>query len=177
MATTTLSTIEIEQTTRLLKKYLPSGTVLQMSLNGWKVTWLGHHSNLPCTSPNGFTELVKSTHIGTSTKSVSTVRITTRKTLKDSGSRTTGPPVEDEQVGTRDHQQEEEQQHRHRRSEAEVPVDERRTVDVHGDDVGALRRLGAEEHERRVEVVERPEEEHQDHHQVDRPQRRHGDVA
>jgi len=53
MAIKTLNAVDTSDTTRLLTKYRPSGTVLHMSMNGLSVGWLGHQVKSPCTSPSG----------------------------------------------------------------------------------------------------------------------------
>src|SRR5665811_442056 len=105
-----------------------------------------------------------------SVNSPRTTTTTTRNMRNERGSCTTTPPVGDKQVGAGDHQQEEQQQHRHCRAEAEVPVDERVVVDVDRDQVGGRRWRRTEEDEGGVEVVEGPQEEHQDEHDIDRAQ-------
>ena len=50
IAMTTLKTVATVQTTRLLAKYRASGTVLQMSMNGWMVRCVGSQWKSPCTS-------------------------------------------------------------------------------------------------------------------------------
>ena len=44
------------QTIRLFTKYRASGTVDQMSMNGWMVRFVGHHVKVPWTSASGLSE-------------------------------------------------------------------------------------------------------------------------
>src|SRR5690348_12838235 len=163
---TTLKTVATVHTTRLLAKYRANGTVLQMSMNGWMVRWVGSQWKSPCTSPRGLSDDVTMTYSGTTVNAPRTTMTTRRNTRNDLASCTTGPPVGEEEVGAGHDQQEQQEQHRHGRAEAEVPVDERVAVDVDRDQVGRLRRGRPEQDERRVEVVEHPQEQHQQQHDV-----------
>src|SRR4051812_31414896 len=156
---------------RLFTKYDASGTVDHMSMNGWKVMVCGHQVKAAWTSDSGFTDDVTMTYSGTTVKTVSTAMVTHRKTWDERVSRIAVPPVHDEKVGAGDHQQEQQQQHAHRGAGAEVPGQERRVVDVEGDQVSARWLRGApEQYERCVEVVEGPQEHDQQQDRVDRPQ-------
>src|ERR1019366_5715049 len=170
MAISTLNAVAVTDTTRLLTKYRASGTVLHMSMNGLRVGCVGHQVKLPCTSPSGLIAEVTMTYSGTSVNRPRTTTTTTRNMRNERGSCTTAPAVGDEQVGAGDHEQEQQQQHRHCRSEAEVPVDERVVVDVNRNQVRGWRWRRPEEDEGRVEVVEGPQEQHQDENDVDWPQ-------
>ena len=44
------------ETKKLFAKYWPSGTVVQMSMNGWIVNVVGHQVHVLCTSASGFTD-------------------------------------------------------------------------------------------------------------------------
>src|ERR1039457_6160585 len=83
------------------------------------------------------------------------------------------PSGSDQQVHPCDQEQEEQQEDRHRRALAEVPGEERRLVDVDGNDVSGLWGGVAEQHVRRGEVVEGPQEQHQHEDLVDRAKRGH----
>src|SRR5664280_1276694 len=176
MAISTLNAVDTTDTIRLFMKYRASGTVLHMSMNGLKVGWVGHQGKSPCTSPSGLIDEVTMTYSGTSVNRPRTTTTTTLNKRNERGSCTTTPAVGDEQIGAGDHEQEQQQQHRHRRSEAEVPVDERVVVDVDRDQVRGRRWRRPEEDEGGVEVVEGPQEQHQDENDVDRPQHAQGDV-
>src|SRR4051794_11381038 len=155
---------------RLFTKYEASGTVDHMSMKGWKVMFCGHQVKEACTSDNGFMDDVTMTQSGTTVKMVSTAMTTHRKTWEEVVSRIAVPPIHGEQIDSGDDQQEDQQQHAHRGAGAEVPGQERGVVDVERDQVSGGRLRGApEQHVRRIEVVEGPQEHHQQQHGVDRP--------
>src|ERR1700709_2422082 len=91
----------------------------------------------------------------------------TRNVLNAAVSRTSGPPIDKEQVGDGNDHQEDEQQRRHRGTESKVQVGEGVVVDVEGDQVAGWGSAFAEEDGRVVVVVERPEEQHEHQHAVD----------
>src|ERR1700744_5414095 len=165
-------------------KYRASGTVYQTAWYGLKVIWSGIQRKVLVTSCSGFTELLIITYTGTSANNASRVSTIRRVHRKDGGGAirlprldiAVSPPRRNQQVDSRHHQQEQQHQHGHGRAFAEVPGHERGLVDVDLDHVGRARRGRAEQHERRGEVVERPQEQHQHQHLVDRAQRRHGDL-
>src|SRR3569833_4366616 len=157
-----------------------------MSMYGRSVSEPGIHWNLSVTSWSGFSEVLSMTYTGRAAKIPSSVSTMRRVHTNDIG-RAIGDrcaldiapprPGGDGQVRRGHQEQEEQQQHGHGRAGAEVPGEERRLVDVDGDQVAGGGRRLPEQDVRDVEVVERPQEEHEDEHLVDRAQRRHRDVA
>src|SRR6266540_1635407 len=157
IATATENTDAVLDTTRLFARYRPSGTVVHMSMNACAVGWLGSQVNAPCTSFSGFIAELTIAQSGVRTNSASRVSTTRRAQRSAADSRIGSPAVGHEQIDSRNDEQEHQQGDRHRRALAEVPGDERALVDVDRDDVRLLRGRAAEQHVRRVEVVERPQ--------------------
>lgn len=58
VAMTSENSVATVQTTSELTKYFASGTVDHMSMNGWKVMFVGIHVKSFCTSPSGFMAVV-----------------------------------------------------------------------------------------------------------------------
>ncbi len=56
IAMITLATLAMVETKKLFAKYCASGTVVQMSMNGWMVNVVGHQVQVLCTSASGFTD-------------------------------------------------------------------------------------------------------------------------
>src|SRR5579875_3596394 len=140
--------------------------------------WLGIHWKVFWTSLSGLIDVSRMMNTGNSANSVISASVTLRnmRAAGDSYIELTSTPQHPE-IDRRDDDQEEHQQHRHRRAQPEVPALERDDVDVQADQIGRGRRRIAEQHERRVEVVEVPEEQDEHQDEVRRAERRQRDRA
>src|SRR5262249_29206983 len=116
MATATENTAATLDTTRLLSRYRPSGTVVHMSTNACAVGRGGSQVNAPWTSLSGFSAELTIAYSGTSTNTLSSARPTRRAQRSATDSRIEPPPVGDEQVDGGDGEQERQQRDRHRRT-------------------------------------------------------------
>src|SRR3954469_17906873 len=89
-ASVTEQAVAASDTTRLFTKYLPSGTVFQISTNGRAVSVDGNQVNGPCTSRSGFSEDSTITYTGSRVNAASTVS-TTLRTQRNHGGTITRP--------------------------------------------------------------------------------------